>query len=151
MPAGPNKTIIRNNVFIKRIAQSQWPPMPDGSPRTAGARPNVLVGGFPGSEAGSGDLYEIYANFFFRNPDESLLQASGRVTVHDNVFAGASDTAIMLQNHDLPLKLAYVYNNTIYGGAYGIRFDSTAVQGDAVVRKSRLRSCSHRRLDSRRA
>ena len=133
MPTGPNKTIIRNNVFLKRIAQSEWPPMPDGSSRLSGARPNILVGGFPDTGPGSGDMYEIYANLFYKNPDEALLQVSGRVAIHDNVFVGASDTAIRLQNHDLPLKLAYVYNNTIYGGPVGIRFSSAASQDDATV------------------
>jgi hypothetical protein len=133
MPAGPNRTIIRNNVFIKRIAQAEWPPMPDGSSRVAGARPNVLVGGFPSAGPGSGDLYEIYGNFFYANPDEALLQASGRVTIHDNIFVAASDVSMRLQNHDQPLRLAYVYNNTIYGGPSGIQFGSTATEDDAVV------------------
>ena len=133
MPAGPNKTIVRNNVFIKRIGQSEWPPMPDGSSRVSGARPSLLVGGFPSSGPGSGDLYEIYANFFYANPDEALLQASGRVAIHDNIFSAASDAAMRLQNHDLPLRLAYVYNNTIYGGPSGIRFGSAATEGDAVI------------------
>jgi hypothetical protein len=133
MPAGAHRTIIRNNVFVKRRAQSSWPLLPDGSSRVAGARPNLLVGGFPGSGAGADDLYEIYGNFFYMNPDESLFQGSGRMTLHDNVFVGASGTAVSFQNHDLPLKLAHAYNNTVYGGDFGIRFGSAAPQGSAAV------------------
>jgi hypothetical protein len=133
MPAGPQRTVIRNNVFLRRRSQASWPPMDDGSSRLSGPRPSLLVGGFPASGPGTDDLYEIYGNFFFQNPDEALLQASGRVAIHDNVLVGASDTAIRLANHDLPLKLAHVYNNTIYGGARGIRFSSSASQDDAVV------------------
>jgi hypothetical protein len=106
MPSGPNRTVIRDNVFIKRIAQASWPKMSDGASRVSGARPNVLVAGFPGLGAGASDVYEIYKNFFAQNPEESLLQASGRVVVHDNIFVGGSGTAIQLQHHGAPLKLA---------------------------------------------
>lgn len=123
MPTQPITTIIRNNVFIKN----------DG-PSPSGDRPNLLVGGFPASGAGSSDRYEIYGNLFFHNPRESLLQASGRVTIHDNVFVDAPTmSAISLRNHDLPLEQAWVYNNTIYRTASGIVFGASAPQGDAVV------------------
>jgi hypothetical protein len=133
MPTGTHRTIIRNNVFLKRRAQSSWPPLPDGSSRLSGARPSLLVGGFPDTGTGADDMYEIYANFFYQNPDEALFQASGRVSVHDNVFVGASGNALAFMNHDRPLKLAHVFNNTVYGGGTGIRFYSTASQGSAVV------------------
>lgn len=122
MPSGPNKTIIRDNVFIK-----------DNRPSPDGDRPNLLVGGFPTSGPGTNDHYEIYGNFFYNNPRENLLQASGRVMIHDNIFVGASNTSIYLANHDLPLKLAYVYNNTIYGGSRGIHFANAAAEGSAVI------------------
>lgn len=122
MPTGPSSTLIRNNVFIKGDG-----PSPDGD------RPNVLVGGFPDSGPGSEDRYEIYGNLFVHNPRESLLQVSGRVTIHDNVFVDSAQNAITLQDHDLPLKLAYVYDNTIYGTSSGIRFGNSAPQGDGVV------------------
>ena len=122
LPTNPTTTIIRNNVFIKNDA-----PSPDGD------RPNLLVGGFPASGPGSMDRYEIYGNFFFHNPRESLLQVSGRVTIHDNVFVDVTGTAILAQDHDLPLELAYVYNNTIYAAGSGIHFGSLARQGDAVA------------------
>ncbi len=122
MPTGPSTTVIRNNVFMKN----------DG-PSPSGDRPNVLVGGFPDTGAGSDDLYEIYGNFFFHNPRESLFQGSGRVSLHDNVFVDSAFSAIRLQNHDLPLKLAHVYNNTIYDTIVGIGFSNSAPDGDFVV------------------
>jgi hypothetical protein len=75
MPTAPTTTIIRHNVFIKTDR-----PSPDGD------RPNLLLGGFPDSGPGADDRYEIYGNFFYHNPRESLLQASGRVSIHDNIF-----------------------------------------------------------------
>jgi hypothetical protein len=122
MPEQPTTTVIRNNVFIK-----------NDRPSEDGDRPNVLVGGFPDTGLGSQDRYQIYGNFFFHNPRESLLQASGRVTIHDNVFVDGASAAIRLADHDLPLRLAHVYNNTIYGTQTGIGFSSSARQGDAVI------------------
>ena len=123
MPTTPTTTIIRRNVFIKNDD-----PSPDGD------RPNLLVGGFPATGAGSRDRYEIYGNLFLHNPRESLFQASGRVTVHDNVFADAPATRAMLfQDHDLPLELAYVYDNTVYDVGSGIVFGNAAPQGDGVA------------------
>lgn len=122
MPTTPSATIIRNNVFIKNDQ-----PSPDGD------RPNVLVGGFPDSGAGSMDMYEIYGNFFYHNPREALFQGSGRISFHDNVLVDGQYTAAMFRDHDLPLKLAYVYNNTIYTSQAGISFGSPAPQGEAVI------------------
>lgn len=121
MPAAASRTIIRHNVFIKNDA-----------PGTDGDRPNVLVGGFPASGPGADDLYEIYGNFFWNNPRESLLQASGRVTIHDNVFSGGR-TAIALRDHDLPLRFAHVYHNTICAVERGIVIAAPAPQGSAVT------------------
>ena len=116
MPSGQRRTIIRNNVFTKRLPQSSWP-----SSKFDGPRPNLLVDGFPSSGAGSNDMYDIYGNFFYMNQDnESLLQASGRATVHDNVFVGNAWTGVLLTDHNLPLRLATVYNNTIYSVERGI-------------------------------
>lgn len=125
IPAAECRTIIRHNVFIKNDA-----PSPDGD------RSNVLVGGFPGTGPGSGDRYEIHGNVFWHNPRESLLQASGRVSIHDNVFVGcpsAAHAAIMLRDHDLPLKLAHVYHNTICAAARGIRIAGPAPEGHAIA------------------
>src|SRR6185436_20080235 len=75
----------------------------------------------------------IYGNFFFHNPRESLLQASGRVSIHDNIFVDASDIAVNLRDHDLPLRLAHVFDNTVYGAARGVHFGNTATEGDLVA------------------
>lgn len=122
MPTGFSTTVIRNNTFIKGDE-----PSPDGD------RPNVLVGGFPNSGSGSGDLYQIYGNFFDHNPREALLQASGQVSIHDNLFVDGQYTAIDLANQDLPLKLADVYNNTIYSSQQGIFVGSAAQTATNVV------------------
>lgn len=125
MPLEPGRTIIRHNVFIKNDA-----PSPDGD------RANLLVGGFPNEGPGSQDVYDIHGNFFWHNPRESLLQVSGRVLIHDNVFAdcpSAGHAAIMVRDHDLPVKLAHIYNNTICSAARGIRIASAPREGHAVV------------------
>lgn len=121
--AGPHRTIIRHNVFVKTRPQSGL-----HASKVNGVRPNVLIGGQSNSGAGASDSVELYGNFFYDNQDgESLLQASGSVSVHDNIFVGGSYRAISLVNHDLPLRRAYVYNNTIYGPVHGI-----AVEGDQL-------------------
>ncbi|EYF07830.1 right-handed parallel beta-helix repeat-containing protein [Chondromyces apiculatus] len=123
LPATPTRTIIRHNVFLKNDA-----PSPDGD------RPNLLVGGLPPSGLGADNGYDIYGNFFFHNPREALLQASGRVSIHDNIFVDAVDAAIVLTNHEMrPLLRAHVYNNTIYGAERGIRFANAAADGDLVL------------------
>lgn len=124
-PSGPSTTIVRHNVFIKTDR-----PSPDGD------RPNLLVGGFPESGPGSDDRYEIYGNLFVHNPREALLQASGRVTIHDNVFVDVAGNAVVVQNHDLPLREAFVYDNTIYAAGTGVRVgaatDRTVVVGNLI-------------------
>lgn len=121
LPTEATSTLIRDNVFIKNDD-----PSPDGD------RPNVLVGGFPESGPGSENQVEVYGNLFFHNPREAHLQASGRVSVHDNIFVDAVDAAIVVTNHDLPLRRARIYNNTIYGVARGVRFGNAASEGDFV-------------------
>ena len=122
MPTTPTSTIIRNNVFIKNDQ-----PSPDGD------RPNFLVDGFPSSGPGSSNLYEIYGNFFYHNPREALFQGSGRISFHDNVLVDGQYAAAVFRNHDLPLELAYVYNNTVYTTQSGIYFGSLATTGDTVL------------------
>jgi hypothetical protein len=119
---GAGATIIRHNVFIKT-----------DRPSDDGDRPNLLVGGYPESGEGSQDSYQIYGNLFVHNPREALLQASGRVSIHDNVFVDTTVAAIRLQDHDLPLERAWVYNNTIYADGAGISFGSTAREASIVV------------------
>jgi len=124
MPVGPSRTIIRNNVLIK-----------NDRPGTAGSRPNLLVSGFPRSGPGSMDHYEIYGNFIFYNPRESLFQGAGRVRMHDNVFVGnGSQTAILMTPHQgKDIQVAHIYNNTIYGVARGIQMTAAATVSSRVV------------------
>jgi len=128
LPVSANRTLVRNNVFLKRRPQSSWP-----SEKLNGPRPSLLIGGFPNVGAGSADMYEIYGNFFFGNHDgEALIQASGRFSIHDNIFVDGSWASILVRNHDLPVRLAHIYNNTIYGGSLGIRVSNVA-QIDSIV------------------
>jgi len=124
MPSGPTSTIIRNNVFIKNDQ-----PSPDGD------RPNLLVGAFPTIGVGSLNIYEIYGNYFFHNHREALFQGAGRVSLHDNVFVDGpySYPSVVLRNQNYPLKIALVYNNTVYTSGRGIYFGSRALINDAVV------------------
>jgi hypothetical protein len=121
VPDGPQATIIRNNVFKK-----------SGRPSPDGNRPNLLVGGFPEKGAGSNDLYQIYGNLLIDNPREALFQGSGRIIFHDNVLIGGEPAAAVFRDHDLPLKLAEVFDNKIYSPHTGIEFDSQARQGQSV-------------------
>lgn len=123
MPNGDRITVIRDNVFIKNDT-----PSPDGN------RPNLFVGAFPDAGPGAGSLVEIYGNVFVHNVPESLLQAAGRVSIHDNIFVDAGDMAVNLRAHDgFPLKLAHVYNNTIYSAKRGIVFGTAATEASLVV------------------
>jgi hypothetical protein len=121
MPEGAQATIIRHNVFKK-----------SGRPSPDGNRPNVLVGGFPEKGAGSNDLYQIYGNLLIDNPREALFQGSGRISFHDNVLIGGEPAAAVFRDHDLPLKLAEVFDNKIYSPHIGIEFGSPARQSQSV-------------------
>lgn len=122
IPVQPQSTIIRNNVLVKGDR-----PSPDGN------RPNLLVGGFPDSGPGSRDLYQIYGNLLVHNPREALFQGSGRISFHDNILIDAGYAAAAFRDHDLPLKLAHVYNNTIYSTRAGIWFRDRAREGALVT------------------
>ena len=124
LPPGPHATLIRHNVFMKNDQ-----PSPDGD------RPNVLTDNYPACGAGSLDRYEIYGNFFFHNPRESLLQLSGNFTVHDNLFVDDTGRdAIAVQNHAAsPVIQAWIYDNTFYSVTNGIVFHDAASSGDGVV------------------
>ncbi len=105
MPTSPMTTIIRYNRFIKSDG-----PSPDGD------RPNLLVGGFPNAGPGSEDRYQIYGNIFWYNPREALFQGTGRVSLHDNIFVGASELGIRIAPHDgLRPKDVRIYHNTFIG------------------------------------
>jgi hypothetical protein len=124
MPTGPTSTIIRNNVFIK-----------NDQPSPNGDRPNLLVSAFPDTGTGSMNMYEIYGNYFLHNHSEALFQGSGRISLHDNVFVDGPYTypAVVLRKQNHPLKVALVYNNTVYTSGKGIYFGSRAQVYDAVV------------------
>ena len=128
MPDSACRTILRHNVFFK-----------DGTPSPDGDRPNVLVGGFPANGPGAEDRYEIYGNVFWNNPREALLQASGRVSIHDNLFLGSDGTrmaAIALRDHDLPLRSAQVYHNTVVSSGEGIRVATDRVEELVIARNA---------------
>jgi hypothetical protein len=126
MPEGPTSTIIRNNVFIK-----------DDQPSPDGDRPNLLVGALPANGAGSMNTYEVYGNYFVHNHREALFQGSGRISLHDNIFVDgpAASPAIVLrtQKQSGSLKVALVYNNTIYTRGGGIYFGTRPEIYDHVV------------------
>ena len=122
IPTTPQKTIIRHNLFLKGEL-----------PNEGGARPNLLVGGYPRTGLGSEDTYEIYGNLFYHNHRESLLQAEGRVSIHDNVFVDCTGDGVHLQNHNDKLRRAYVYNNTFYGVETAIHFVHPALEDHLVA------------------
>lgn len=113
LPAGgsaPGTTIIRHNVFSKG----------DNSATEIMARPNVLVGHWPLSGKGSDDLYQIYGNFFYENPTESLFQGEGNIALYDNIFVNSTGDAVAIQAHkDVPRRI-HVFHNTVIAGAHGI-------------------------------
>jgi hypothetical protein len=121
LPIGESRTIIRHNVFSKQNSASTG----------ALARPNVLVGHFPLSGAGSNDRYEIYGNFFYQNPVEALFQGEGNIVLHDNVFVNASGSAVNITSHNDKPRNVTVYHNTVVATGNGIRIanaDSGYVQ-----------------------
>ena len=110
LPTGDSRTIIRHNVFSKARNAS-----------TGGdARPNLLVGHFPLSGAGTNDRYEIYGNFFYENPSEALFQGEGNIVLHDNVFVNHFGSAINVQPHNDVPRAVLIYHNTIVAADDGI-------------------------------
>jgi len=117
------RTILRHNVFIK-----------DDTPSPDGVRPNVFLGGPPPSGLGADTLVEVYGNLFVHNANESLLQATGRVSIHDNIFVDASDVAVRLGPHDgFTLLGARVYDNTFYGAKRAVSLGAQPTTGDIVT------------------
>ena len=125
---------------FRRVLQSLDDLKPGGE-TDVGSVLHLLVSGFPDSGAGSSDVYEIYGNFIANNPRESLIQACGRLSIHDNILVDAPDgnfAGIYIKNHQgKTLKLVHIYNNTVYSAARGIRIVEQpsvahSVQGNLV-------------------
>jgi len=105
-------TIVRHNVFSKA----------NGSLTGAEARPNLLVGHWPLSGAGSSDIYQIYGNVFYENPYEALFQGEGNIVLHDNLMVNRAGTAaIHIQRHNNVPKRIEIWNNTVVAGNTGIQ------------------------------
>jgi hypothetical protein len=105
-------TIIRHNTFSKA-----------GSP-AGGVQngPNLLVGHWPLSGAGSTDMYQIYGNFFDQNPHEGLFQGEGNLAFHDNLLLNRTSYGINIQPHNSVPRRIDIYNNTVVvGSGNGIR------------------------------
>jgi hypothetical protein len=129
-------TIVRHNVFSKAANASTGDD----------ARPNLLVGHFPLSGAGASDVYQIYGNFFYRNPVEALFQGEGNIAFYANTLVNdlvSGHPAVTIQPHnDLP-RAVDVFHNTIVsrgglsvsGGAPGYvqRVTANAVFSDAAL------------------
>jgi hypothetical protein len=103
-------TSIRHNVFSK-AHNASLPP---------NARPNVLVGHWPGNGPGAGDHYEIYGNLFYQNPHEALFQGEGNLALYNNLFVNEYGDAIHIQPHnDIP-KTIDIFFNTVLASDKGI-------------------------------
>jgi len=107
----PSTTIIRHNVWSKET----------GSLSGTEARPNVLVGHWPLSGAGSSDIYQVYGNLFYQNPTEALFQGEGNIALHDNLLVNrVFNRAIRIQKHNnLPRRID-IFNNTVVASGEGI-------------------------------
>jgi hypothetical protein len=116
LPTGDSKTIIRHNTFSKQSNGSSG----------GLARPNLLVGAFPSSGAGMNDLYEIYGNFFYENPNEALFQGEGNVAFYDNVLVADSGDAVHFQNNNGPPQNITILNNTVVASGNGISLINAA-------------------------
>ena len=94
----------------------------------------MLLGGFPDSGPGAEDRYQVYGNLFFHNPRESLIQATGRFSLHDNVFADAPGTAITIMPHaGHSPKQVYVYHNTFVQVGRAVSVSGTPSEGLVVA------------------
>lgn len=110
MPLDPSVTTIRHNVFSKE----------KGAATGTFARPNVLVGHWPVTGNGSKDIYEIYGNFFYQNPTESLFQGEGNLALYNNLFVSGHGDAIRIQPHNDITRTIHVFYNTVITPEIGI-------------------------------
>lgn len=124
MPTGKSTTIIRHNVFSKSSNSSTGDL----------ARPNLLVGDCPPSGPGSTNGFAIYANFFYRNPSESLFQGEGHIAFYDNLMV-ADDAAVRVQLHNGLVRDVRIFHNTIVSSGAAV-----AVSGGAAGFTQRLQA-----------
>ncbi|OAI50293.1 hypothetical protein AYO44_05765 [Planctomycetaceae bacterium SCGC AG-212-F19] len=113
-------TVIRNNLFLNNDIQGAL---------GQGARPNVMIGGFPASGPGATDTYQIVGNVIDNNVSggDYLMQVTGRASIHDNIFVNdIAQGGIHVQAHYddtgtlfSPQQIA-IYDNTIYAVGTGI-------------------------------
>lgn len=104
LPQERSTTIIRGNVFSKERGASNGPM----------ARPNVLLGHFPLTGPGAGDIYLVHGNFFYQNPGESLFQGEGNIALFNNLFVNHAGDAIRIQPHyDTPRSVSVFYNTVV--------------------------------------
>ncbi|MET0400016.1 MAG: right-handed parallel beta-helix repeat-containing protein [Longimicrobiaceae bacterium] len=105
-------TIIRHNTFSKAGS-------PPGGEQNG---PNLLVGHWPLSGAGSSDIYQIYGNLFYENPYESLFQGEGNLAFHDNLLVNRTSEGVRIQPHNSVPRRIEIFNNTVVvGSGNGIR------------------------------
>ncbi len=112
------KTIIRHNVWSKS----------DNANSGGNARPNLLVGNFPASGDGANDVYEIYGNFFWQNPVESLFQGTGNISFYNNIclnHAGGGGISFQSHNGFQPRNIHVFHNTVISDQSWGIRLMDT--------------------------
>jgi fibronectin type 3 domain-containing protein len=112
-------TILRYNQFLNNDIQGAL---------GQGARPNVMIGGFPASGPGASDTYQIYGNLIANNVSggDYLMQVTGRAMIHDNILINDSVGGIHVQPHYddsgtlfNPQQIS-IYDNTIYDVGTGI-------------------------------
>lgn len=105
--------VIRYNVFSKAQNASSG----------SSARPNLLVGSYPGSGLGSTDHYEIYGNLFYQNAYEGLFQGTGNIGFYNNLLfnnAGGRGLAIQTHNGFQPRDIDVFFNTVLIENATGI-------------------------------
>jgi hypothetical protein len=140
MPETPSITIIRRNTFSKARGGSAGPD----------ARPNVLLGHLPLSGAGVDDRYAVYGNLFYENPNESLLQAEGNVSLYNNLFINSGGNAIRIQPHNDVPREVNIFWNTVVARDLGVTVSVTddrfrrLVTGNAVFAESPIQGGEQR-------
>lgn len=111
-------TIIRYNVWSKETGSTA---IGQGD----GARPCLLMDNFPSTGYGSHDHYEVYGNFFYQNPTETLLQVTGNSTIYSNVFvnhvAPANYEPVVITNHNgfQPREMNFFHNTILTNSTEG--------------------------------